>query len=114
MSLLTLFKKIYTIYIYNCSLLNRIRKAVKDDVEIVDVDGSYLYKKVQQLEATGMSIAPLDLPTSPPISGWETISESNVAHISQKMPCITNGLVYTYLSQQTSNDSGESTFRALT
>ena len=62
-------------------MLNRIRKAVKDNVEIVDVDGSYLYKKVQQLEATGMNIAPLDLPTSPPISGWETISESNVAHI---------------------------------
>ena len=79
MSLLTLFKKI--IYnIYNYSLLNRICKAVKDNVEIVDVDGSYLYKKVQQLEATGMSIAPLYLLTSPPISGWETISESNVAH----------------------------------
>ena len=61
-----------------------------------------------------MSIAPPNLPTSPPISGWETISETNAAHLSQKMPCITNGLVYTYLSQQTSHDNGESTFRALT
>ena len=77
-------------------MLNSIRKAVKDNVETVDVDGSYLYKKVQQLEATGLSIAPLDLPTSPPNFGWETISESNVAHISQKMPCITNGLLCTH------------------
>ena len=61
-----------------------------------------------------MSIAPLDLPTSPPVSGWETTSESNVAHISQKMPCITNGLVYIRLSQQASNDNGESTFGAST
>ena len=118
MSIFTLLKLLLYCYIqyikYNYSLLTRIHKAVKDNVEIVDVDGSYLYKKVQQLEPTCMGIAPLDLPTSPPISGWEIISQSNVVHISQKMPCITNGLVYTYLSQRTSNDNGESTFLELT
>ena len=73
-----------------------------------------MYKKVQRLEKSGTSTAPLNLPLSPPISGWETVSETNVTQISQKMPCITNGLVYTYLAQQTCNNNGESTFRSLT
>lgn len=73
-----------------------------------------MYKKAQRLKGSGLNAAPLELPSSPPISGWDVISETNVAQISQRMPCITNGLVYTYLAQQTSHDSGESTFRALT
>lgn len=60
-----------------------------------------------------MTTACPDLPSSP-ISGWENITDTNVTHMSQTIPCITNGLVYTYLAQHTSNDKGESTFRALT
>ena len=82
---------------YYIPCTNRVRNAIKDNVEIVDVDGSYLYRKIKRLETTGMNIAPPNHPTSLPISGWETISETNAAHLSQKMPCITNGLVYTYL-----------------
>ena len=61
-----------------------------------------------------MSIATLDLPSSPPISGWEIVSKANAAEISQKVPRVTNGTVYTYHAQQTTQASGQSTFRALT
>ena len=61
-----------------------------------------------------MSTATLDLPSSPPISGWETVSETNAAEISQKIPRVTNGTVYTYLARQTTQADGQSTFRALT
>ena len=63
------------------------------------------------LKTTGMSIAPLDLPTSPPISGWETISESDVARISQKIPCITDCLVYTYLCNKPAMTMERADFR---
>ena len=52
---------------------------------IVD-DGSYLYKKVQRLERSGMTTATLDLPLPPPISGWETTSETNATEINKKYP----------------------------
>ena len=61
-----------------------------------------------------MSIVTLDFPSSPPIFGWEIVSEANAAEISQKVPSVTNGPVYTYLAQQTIQASGQSTFRALT
>ena len=61
-----------------------------------------------------MPTATLDLPSSPPISGWEMISETNTTKISQKIPCVTHGTVYTYLARQTSQANGQNTFRALT
>ena len=63
------------------------------EVAIVDVDGSYLYKIRQRLEKRGMSTAALEFPSSPPVSGWETVCETNAAEISQKLPCVTNGTV---------------------
>lgn len=104
----------YIIISVSTTLLYRIRQAKTDDLEVVDVDGSYLYKKCQRLEKRGMSTAALDLPSSPPVSGWEIVSETNAAVLSQKLPYVTNGTVYTYLARQTCQDSGLGTFRALT
>ena len=89
-------------------LLYRIRKAIVDKAEVVDVDGSYLYKMFQRLEKQGRSTPNLELLSSPLMSGWETVSEINAAELSKKL---TNGTVYTYLALQT---NGQNTFRALT
>ena len=61
-----------------------------------------------------MSTATMELPSSPPVSGWETVSETNAAVLSKKLPCVTSGTVYTYLARQTGQSNGQITFRALT
>ena len=50
-------------------LLYRIHKAVADKAVVVDVDGSFLYKKCKRLEKRGRSRPDLDLSASPPLSG---------------------------------------------
>ena len=92
----------------------RIRKAVADNVEVVDVDGSYLHRKCKRIEESGMSTPTLNLPLSPPIHGWENLTEANAAELGQKIPYVSNGIVYTYLARQTCQDNGQSSFRALT
>ena len=88
-------------------LLYRIHKAVVDKA---DVDGSYLYKKYQQC---GRSRPDLDLSPSPPLSGWETVSETNAAMLlSKKLPYVTNGTVYTYLALPTGQSNRQNAFRA--
>ena len=90
-----------------------IRGAIKDNVDVVDVDGSYLYKKRKALEESGQLVAPLDVPLAP-ITGWETITENNFKDMAKKLPSITSGTLYTYLSSHVSQRSSEGTFRALT
>ena len=46
-----------------CTL--RIRQAVSEGAKVVDIDGSYLYKKHQRLAATGVNVAPLALSFNP-------------------------------------------------
>ena len=107
-------------------------------MEVVDVDGSYLYRKHKVVADAGMRVAPLPLP-SPPLSGWESVSQENVAEIAKKVPHVTSGwyvqahryassarlhayisslcnvgVVYTYLASGAGRSAGEGTFRALT
>ena len=49
---------------------------MKQKFDVVDVDGSYLYRKEQQLISQGVSTLPLSLP-SVPLTGWEVISADN-------------------------------------
>ena len=81
---------------------------------VVDVDGSCLYKKCQRLEKRSRSRPDLNLSPSPPLSGWETVSETNAAMLSKKLPYVTNGTVYTYLALQTGQSNGQNAFRAST
>ena len=90
-----------------------IHKVIADKTKVFDVDALYLYKKAQKLEKSGELIVTLDLPSSSPIFEWEIVSETNFEKISQKVPCVTNGTVYTYLAQQTTQADGQSTFRPL-
>ena len=44
---------------------NRIRDAKREGEKVVDVDGSYLARKYQQLQMAGVNVAPLGLPPIP-------------------------------------------------
>ena len=41
----------------------RIRKAKKEGMPIIDVDGSYLTRKIEKLKDSGMNTDPLKLPS---------------------------------------------------
>ena len=63
----------------------------------MDVDGSYLYKKKKKLEDSGQMLSFLGLPSAP-LTGWETVTEANANSLAKKIPRVTNGIVYAYLS----------------
>ena len=68
----------------------RIHDAVAEKLPIVDVDGSYLYRKQQALLHTGVHVEPLPLP-APPLAGWEVVTDSNVDTVSASIPIVTSG-----------------------
>ncbi len=71
------------------NLSYRINQDESESAEVVDVDGSFLYKKHQRLTATGVSVAPLD--PSQPLSGWESVTEANVKTLAKSVPKVTSG-----------------------
>jgi len=42
------------------------------------------------------------------------VTESNANDIAKRIPCVTAGTIYAYLSSRVGHESGEGTFRALT
>ena len=64
-------------------------------LEIVDVDGSYLYRKQQSLQQSGIQVAPLP-PPAPPLARREVITDSNVNTVSANIPVVTSGEYYCY------------------
>ena len=61
-----------------------------EGVEIVDEDGSYLYKKQQSLQQSGVQVVSLP-PPAPPLAGWEVVTDSNVDAVSVHIPVVTSG-----------------------
>ena len=68
----------------------RIHDAVAEKLPIVDPDGSYLYRKQQDLLGIGVQVAPLP-PPAPPLAGWEVVTDSNVDTVSASIPTVTSG-----------------------
>ena len=68
----------------------RIEQAKSEQLPIVDVDGSYLYRKQQTITQSGIAVAPLP-PPSPPLSGWEVVTNGNVQTMASKIPVVTSG-----------------------
>ena len=68
----------------------RIRVLSKQGAKVVDVDGSYLWRKQQQLNETGVVTEDIGVP-SPPPSGWVTVNEANYTEISKHLPIVTSG-----------------------
>ena len=77
-----------------CACTCRVRDAIKDKVAVVDVDGSYLVKKYEQLRLAGVNVAPLG-PPSLPLSGWIVINEANYKDESKKIPRMLPGILTT-------------------
>ena len=63
----------------------RMHEAINAGAAVVDVDGSYLYKKHRTLTEAGHTLAPLS-PPAPPPSGWVTITEENHLQVSLDLP----------------------------
>jgi len=64
---------------------------IKAKKPVVDVDGSYLYRKQQRLCSSGVVSAALLLPAAPLI-GWECVTSTNVAEMSTKIPRVMPGI----------------------
>ena len=59
-------------------------------MDIVDVDGSYLYRKEQRLISQGVSTLPLPIPAVP-LRGWEVVSADN--YRAKNVPKVMSGKV---------------------
>ena len=59
----------------------------KEGIPVIDVDGSYLTRKIQKLQDSGVNTAPLEPPSIPP-AGWEVVSADKdfTDKIPQMMP----------------------------
>ena len=68
----------------------RIREAKKNKTPVIDVDGSYLFQKHQQLLSQGLPLVPLDIPSTP-LTGWEPVNASNYFEMAKKIPHLTSG-----------------------
>ena len=70
----------------------RVRRLRELRVKVVDVDGSYLYRKRERMVASGKDVAPLDLPCAP-LSGWEVVNKDNYKEKAKDLPCVTPGKI---------------------
>ena len=73
----------------------RIHTAVREKEAVIDVDGSYMYRKHKQLADSGLTVAALPLPL-PPLTGWESVSQETVIEIAKKVPHVASGKYYRY------------------
>ncbi len=78
--------------VHECVYRVRIAEVLKEGKgeEVVDVDGSYLYKKHKALADAGVQVKDLEAPP-PPVNGWVTLTRDNCANESSKMPPVTSG-----------------------
>lgn len=59
---------------------------------MIDVDGSYLPRKHEQLKQAGVQVAPLSPPPIPP-GGWEAVTEDNHRDMAEKIPTVLPGRI---------------------
>ena len=65
---------------------------MKDKAAVIDVDGSYLCRKQQQLNCQ-LPLCDLPLP-GPPLCGWESVTVENVHEKCLLIPRVMPGLLY--------------------
>lgn len=73
---------------YTCYTDYRIHGAIEANAPVIDVDGSFLYRKHVNL---GHSVSTLPMPACH-LSGWESVSAANLAEVRTKIPRVTQGL----------------------
>ena len=72
----------------------RVKEANEENKEVVDVDGSYLYRKFKLLTDAGEHVAHPACP-SPPVTGWVAITDENRETIALSLPPVTPGKLVT-------------------
>ena len=71
------------------SILNvfSVHETLKAKLPLIDVDGVYVFKKLQK---SGLDISSIPLPCQP-LNGWEDVSLDNVETMALKIPRVTSG-----------------------
>ena len=67
-----------------------MKLAIEEKKPVVDVDGSYVYRKYKSLVDAGECFALPPCP-SPPLSGWKVVTEENHLTIAPSIPPVTQG-----------------------
>lgn len=68
--------------------LNRVRATMAEGKPVIDVDGSYLYRK-QQKQTTEITATALP---GEPLAGWESITADNCEEMAKKIPPVMPGI----------------------
>ena len=76
---------------------------------ILDADGGCLAQKWDRLSQQGLNLQPLPVPQTP-LAGWRVLNQQSIPTISERIPIISNGNMYQYLS---CGEKQSTTFRAL-
>ncbi|KAL5517990.1 hypothetical protein EMCRGX_G003649 [Ephydatia muelleri] len=69
-------------------VVQRVQEVSASNAPVIDVDGSYLYRKQQQHLPSATDISMLPVP-APPLMGWESVTKDNVDLISTRIPWVT-------------------------
>ena len=73
---------------YKKHFCHSVNQALRERVPLVDVDGSYLYRKQQQLIEADEIVVPLPCP-SPTLIGWRALNNTSVATVDPLIPIVT-------------------------
>ena len=71
----------------------RVKHAEEEASPVMDVDGSYLYRKYQRLVKSGKDITQPDHPRSLP-SGWKVVNERTYKDVTISVPLVTTGTIF--------------------
>ena len=71
-------------------MVDRVHKEALAGTPVIDVNGSYLYRKEQRLSQVSTS-APLPYPGLP-FTGWESVTAANVQEMAKNIPHVMPGL----------------------
>ena len=83
-----------------------------EGARVIDVDGTYLERKLQKLLCQHSSVAPLPCPSFPTV-GWKMINLQQPQESLPEMPSTSQSTLYTYLAKGVGNIKGSMAFRAL-
>ena len=87
----------------------RIKEVKTQSLPILDVDGGCLAQKWHHLSQQGLNLQPLPVPQSP-LAGWRVLNQQSIPTLYERIPIISNGNMYQYLSY---GEKQSTTFRAL-
>lgn len=75
----------------NSPFTHRVNQAQLEGTAVVDVDGSYLYRKYRSLTEAGVQVS---LPVCPsvPLTGWNPVNEETCQAIAPSIPRVTSGV----------------------